>query len=113
MSRLFAENIYETYIPTNGSAGTFGLVTMFGVTPTLPPAPRIDRVELSGTNIIVGGSGGAPRVVYTLLASTNIAAPSADWVPVVTNTFLPDGSFTITNSLDPLLQGRFFLLQLK
>jgi hypothetical protein len=52
VSRVHAENIYETYIPTNGTANTFGLVTMFGVSPVVPPAIRINNVGISGTNLL-------------------------------------------------------------
>lgn len=113
VSRLHAENIYETYIPTNGTANTYGLVTMFGVTPAVPSAVRINNVSVLGTNLVLTGSGGAPGVVYCVLAGTNLASSVNSWIPVATNVFDASGTFACTNVVDGGLTQRFYVLQLQ
>jgi hypothetical protein len=113
VSRLHAENIYETYIPTNGTANTYGLVTMFGVTPAVPSAVRINNVSVLGTNLVLTGSGGAPGVVYCVLAGTNLASSVNSWIPVATNVFDASGTFACTNAVDGGLTQRFYVLQLQ
>ena len=113
VSRVYAENIYETYIPTNGTANTYGLVTMFGVSPAVPPAVRINNVGISGTSLVMSGSGGAPGVVYCILAGTNLISPVSTWTPVVTNVFDINGNFACTNAVDASFAQQFYLLQLQ
>ena len=113
VSRLYAENIYETYIPTNGTANTYGLVTMFGISPGVPPVVRINNVGMSGTNLVITGSGGAPGVVYCMLAGTNLASSVNSWVPVATNVFDANGHFSCTNAVDTNLTQQFYILQLQ
>jgi PKD repeat protein len=52
------------------------------------------QVVLSGTNCPVG-------VQYRILNSANLALPLTNWIPVVTNTFLPNESWTYTNATSP------------
>jgi len=113
VSRVYAENIYETYIPTNGTADTYGLVTMFGVSPAVPPAVQINNVGMAGTNLVISGSGGAPGVVYCVLAGGDLASPVNSWISIATNCFDVNGNFVCTNAVDPGIAQRFYRLQLQ
>ena len=113
VSRVYAENIYQTYIPTNGTANTYGLVTMFGVSPVVPPTVRINSAGISGTNLVISGTGGAPGVVYCVLAGADIGSAVNTWIPVATNTFDVNGSFVCTNAVAPGFAQRFYRLQLQ
>jgi autotransporter-associated beta strand protein len=73
--------------------------------------PAISSVGLSGANFVFSGTNGGPGDTYYVLTSTNAAAPAAQWRPLKTNVFGPDGSFSYTNTIDPALPASFFKLQ--
>ena len=73
--------------------------------------PFIGPPAVTGTNMTVGGSGGIPGWTYYVLTATNLAAPV--WVPVATNQFDVDGTFSFTNTLPPGLAQQFLRLQLQ
>jgi hypothetical protein len=78
--------------------------------PSTPP--RIDRVALVGTNLIVSGTNGKPGGSYYVLASTNLTLPPANWTPTATNPFAADGSFIFTNAILTTGPRQFYRLQL-
>jgi len=53
---------------------------------------------LSGGNLILSGANGPVGVKYRILATTNLTLPLASWIPVWTNSFAADGSYSYTNS---------------
>jgi hypothetical protein len=48
--------------------------------------------------LILSGAGGVSGVQYRILTTTNLSLPRASWSPVYTNVFMPDGSYSYTNS---------------
>jgi hypothetical protein len=72
---------------------------------------QITSALLAGSNLVFGGSGGSAGGTYYALASTNPAAWMTNWALVVTNTFGMDGSFSVTNVVDPAKPRQFFRLQ--
>ena len=63
------------------------------------PTPKFSQmVLLSGGKLVFGGTNCPVGAQYRILSTTNVALPLASWTPVVTNTFLPDGSYSYTNS---------------
>lgn len=70
--------------------------------------PMISSVTHSGGNLVMGGTGNPAGTPYRILTSTNLALPLGSWTPVATNTFLPDGSYSYTNSTTQ--QAAFFRL---
>jgi hypothetical protein len=80
------------------------------VTGTATP-PTINSVSASGGNFVFSGTGGIEGGNYIVRASTNVAIPATNWVPIVTNVFGPGGSFSYTNVIDPAMPETFFLLQ--
>lgn len=82
------------------------------VTDALPPEPEIEGVVVSGGNIVLSGTGGAPNGTYYVLTSTNVALPLVNWTRVTTNLFDSTGGFSATNVVDPNVPQQFFLLQL-
>jgi hypothetical protein len=58
----------------------------------------MDSAYVSGVNFILSGSNAPAGAQYRILASTNVALPLTNWMPVVTNIFAPDGSYRYTNS---------------
>lgn len=73
--------------------------------PQLNSATRVD-----GTNIVITGFDGAPTYPYYILSSSDLSAPFSSWLPVATNTFDNNGSFSFTNIIDPAIPQKFFIL---
>jgi len=75
-------------------------------------SPTISSVQNSSSNLTINGSGGAAFWPYVVLTTTNPAGP---WMPIATNTFGGDGSFsiTLTNALNPNLPQSFYRLKMQ
>jgi autotransporter-associated beta strand protein len=73
--------------------------------------PTFTQVAISGNDVILSGSGGLPGGPYRIFASTNVAAPFANWIPITTNSFDGTGAFSfgVTNTVSSFPQ-RFFRL---
>jgi hypothetical protein len=104
-----------------GDAASYTVIVtnIAGSITSAPPAiltvlapPSISSAVLSGSNLMLSGSGGIAGNTYYVLSSTNVALPLASWTSAATNTFAGDGSFSITNSVDPGQPTMFFMLQI-
>jgi len=72
---------------------------------TVPEPINIDTIKTSsGTNIVLGGSGGLAGASYRILATTNLT----DWFPVQSNFFDDLGNFNFTNPADPTTPATYF-----
>lgn len=71
---------------------------------------KFDPPVLAGTNLILAGQGGVPARTFHLLSTTNILLPLSNWQVLMTNTFGPDGGFSVTTRIDPQTPHRFFKL---
>jgi uncharacterized repeat protein (TIGR03803 family) len=93
-----------------GGAGGGGV--LFGLTVS-PPALMITSITLAGTNLVLAAANGMANQTYTLLTSTNLALPLAEWIPAATNVLSTNGNFTITatNAVAPLMPQQFYILQ--
>jgi autotransporter-associated beta strand protein len=72
--------------------------------------PVIGSVSLNGGGIVITGSGGASGAIYFVLATTDVAQPLAEWLPVATNAFDAGGNFFFTNPIAPANPQQFFRL---
>ena len=84
-----------------GSAYVFRLTTV----------PAITSAVLAGSNLVFGGIDGSTGGTYYVLATTNAVDWLTNWVCVATNTFETNGTFSVTNALDPAKRQEFFRLQ--
>jgi autotransporter-associated beta strand protein len=66
---------------------------------------------LSGTTLTLGGSGGEPFATFSVMTSTNVAAPAAEWTPLQSDSFDASGNFSVTVSITPGQPKQFFRLQ--
>jgi glucose/arabinose dehydrogenase len=73
--------------------------------------PRITQITMSGANVVIRGANGAPSQPYSVLASTNVTLPVANWPVVATGLFDASGNFIFTNANVPILPSRFYRLQ--
>jgi hypothetical protein len=85
--------------------GTYRL-TVNGLSDTLKFCP----LAISGTNLHIVGIGGLRGAPYTLLTTTNVAAPLDLWTPM-TNQFDQFGVLDVTNFFDRSEPQRYFLLR--
>ena len=80
---------------------------------TIPmPAPVITSVSLAGTNLVLKMANSVTGGIYAVLMTTNLSLPPANWAVLATNVS-PGGSFTLTatNTVNPAVPRRFYLLQ--
>ena len=76
------------------------------------PQPTISGVQLSGSNLILTGSGGQPGGTYYVVSSTNVAlSPLSLWTPVHTNTFDGSGAFSNNIPVSLAVPRDFFLIK--
>ena len=91
-----AAGTYTVSLTVSGSGGS-STNTQAGYIVVMP-VPAFGSPVLSGGNLILSGTGGSAGVQYRILTATNVALPLASWIPVATNTFAPDGSYSYTSS---------------
>jgi autotransporter-associated beta strand protein len=80
-----------------------GSISVNGTVVSNPPT--FTSVTVSGTNIVMSGTGGTQGNNYILLKSTSLPT----WTPIATNQFGAGGSFSITNGIGS--SASFFELQ--
>jgi hypothetical protein len=78
------------------------------------PTLTSDGISQPGANLTLSGEYGISGLVYTVLASTNVASPLSQWTRLSTDSWSTNGAFTLTltNALNPLVPQRFYLLQM-
>lgn len=74
-------------------------------------SPTIERVTMSGGNIIMSGTNNSgPGGTYHVLTSTNLLLPRANWTLLTNGSFDGNGDFSVTNAIGTGLQ-RFYMVQ--
>jgi subtilisin family serine protease/PKD repeat protein len=100
---------YTVRLTAIGSGGTNSLTRSDYIVVLEPQLPVINSAWWDYANLMVfWGTGGYPGSSYCVLASTNVAEPMTNWLPVMTNTFEVDGSFRVTNAVDTNQPAQFF-----
>jgi hypothetical protein len=76
--------------------------------------PTITSVAVQGGNLVLQGtnSTGTAGGAYSILSSTNVAAPLATWTSVVTDVFQSGGAFSNAIPINPAQPRAFYSLQL-
>jgi hypothetical protein len=77
------------------------------------PVPEFTGLALTSSDLLINGSNGAPNWSFYLRATTNIELPMSNWLVLSTNAFDFNGSFFLTNPLDPGFPQRFFRLEMR
>lgn len=84
---------YSVTLTVEGPGGSSSVTnTAFIVSSSTPKI----KYALLGTNFIISGTNCPINVQYRILGSTNLAS-SASWVPIFTNKFLSNTTFSYTN----------------
>jgi hypothetical protein len=86
---------------------------VIGYTLVPVPTPAITAIHVAGSQVTLTGTNGIAVNNYVVLASTNLATPLSQWLPLSTNFLNNNGSFTfvVTNAATP--SRRFFALQVQ
>jgi hypothetical protein len=80
---------------------------------TVVPQPTVNQPEvIGGTNLVLSGTGGPANSAFSVRASTNVAAPIADWAVVGSGSFTGSGGFSITNAINPAEPRKFFIISI-
>jgi hypothetical protein len=87
------------------TAGTISVV--------LNTTPVINTISVSGSGLGLSGTGGVGNAYYVLLGSTNLATPSGNWTPLLTNQFDNSGNFNFTTNANTGNPQNFYRLQLQ
>jgi autotransporter-associated beta strand protein len=96
-----------TMLPASGVSGTFNPAT--GQL-TITANPVFVVPFLSGGNLIWTGTGFTPDGTYSILTSTNVAAPLSTWTTNTTGAFSGSGALSQSIPVGPGSQ-RFFMLK--
>jgi len=86
-----------------------GSATTTAATLTVGIAPNFTKISLSGTNLNLFGTN-VMSGTYLLVTSTDLTDAPAQWLPVLTNTFTANSSFSVlvTNQFSAGVPRRFF-----
>jgi hypothetical protein len=74
------------------------------------PAGTLLNIGLSGTNLLLSGTG-VPGNTFYVLSSTNVTLPLSLWQRVATNSFDINGNVTFTAPFTPGVSQAFYRLQ--
>ena len=88
---------------------TDGTIAIIGTAQT---GPSFGGIGVANGNLTISGSGGVTNGTYYVLATTNVALPIDQWMPVATNSFDANGNFSFTASMNPDEPELFYSLQL-
>jgi len=82
--------------------------------PTTRPPPGLTSFKLAGSSVVLAGTNGFVGGTYYVLASTNLALPLSQWLPLGTNVLGASGSFSLTASnAAAAFPERFFRLRVQ
>jgi autotransporter-associated beta strand protein len=74
--------------------------------------PQFGQVSLAGTNLVFGGAGGAAGYNFSILSSTNLAAPVTNWAVSSSGMCDSYGNFIVTNGLSPNNQQQYYVVRI-
>jgi autotransporter-associated beta strand protein len=86
------------------------LITAGSLSVAVYQPPVIGALAVSGSNLVISGSGGIGGWTYYVLTATNLSVPH--WTPVVTNQFDANGNFNFTNVINASAAQTFYRLQM-
>jgi hypothetical protein len=94
---------------------TSSLVQNGTLSVTAVPAAGIVSFTLSGLDLVINASNGVAGAQCSILMSTNLALPVAQWTPISTTRLSSNGNFIViaTNSVDATAQQRFYGLEMQ
>ena len=116
--QLFNKGGSGTFSSVTGQDATYtfnastGVLTVTSVVNRFTNPTGITSFQLSGSNVIIGGTNGQAGTTYFLLQSTNVALPLTQWKVAATNFINTSGNYTFigTNVVATNGQQQFYIL---
>jgi autotransporter-associated beta strand protein len=117
--KLFGANSYSgsfsAIVPATPGPGLTWDTSQLTVNGTLGVAsaslPSFGFITLSQGKLVFSGSNGVANQTFYVLATTNLALASSNWMTISTNSFDGSGNFTFTNALGTNTAEEFFELK--
>jgi len=72
----------------------------------------ISQISLNGTMLTLQGSGGGNGIGFTVLSTTNLAVPLANWTTNATGACDANGNFSVTITNDLSQPWRFYQIRI-
>jgi hypothetical protein len=85
------------------SSGTLRIVSA--------PRPRLGNIYVTGTTLRFSASNGIPNATCYVIASTNLAAPLANWTVIASPAFDANGSLNFSPPLTEENREQYLMLQ--
>ena len=110
-------SMFNNIVPATPGAGllwdTTGLTNgVLSVKLAIVPQPHITSIGLDGSgHWVLQGTNGTPGGSYSVLSSTNVAAPLMSWLTNALGTFSGTGTFSNAIPVNAALPENFYLLR--
>jgi hypothetical protein len=103
----------QTVLAANVAVVKFGYteIVLQGTQLATPVAPPFSATTVSGSDLILTGTGGTPVASYTLLTTTSLEAPIV-WTTVATGVLDGAGAFSNAVPVNIATPARFFRVQI-
>jgi hypothetical protein len=113
---VMASGVYAVKLdfttPTQGADWVgYAEIQVFGTLAGVTQPPVLSDVKIVDGNFLFNATGGIPNAGYTLLTTTNVALPLAEWTTNSTGTFDGAGSVSASIPVDPAVPAAFFWLR--
>jgi len=95
----------------NGYSG-YSEIILQGATLAAATPPVMARPLMVGGNLILKGAGGAPGHAYSVIGTTNLAVPLANWTVSTTGILDGSGSFSNAIPINPSEPKWFFTIRM-
>jgi hypothetical protein len=106
---------FSTITPSRPGVGLVWDTTTLATDGTLRVAlapPSLNSIQLQGdSEFVFTGSNGLPNGGFSVLSSSNLVLPIADWLLISTGAFDSNGLFAYSNSVDPANSQQFFRIR--
>jgi hypothetical protein len=96
----------------NGYSG-YAQIVLQGSNLAVLKAPVVNPTYISGGNLILTGTGGSPNGGYTVLTTTNLLTPLANWTISTTGTLDATGAFSNSIPVNTSQPASFFTIKMQ
>jgi autotransporter-associated beta strand protein len=79
--------------------------------PAIIAQPVISSTTVSGGNLIFSGTGGTANAGYSVLTTTNLVTPLANWTLLSIGSFDGSGAFSVTNAISSGTAQNFYRIR--
>jgi len=110
LSGPFSDTVHASGVASTVFANPVVTATNIATCSVCPPS--FTSARLSGSDLIMSGSGGVSNASYVAVTTSNLLTPMHLWTPILTDTFSMDGHFAFTNHLSGTKGQGYFRLKM-